>query len=371
MKPTVVNAEEGPERGSGFAKTTSINSGVDDVEVVAVALLALEVSSMENGEGTERLPMRHAGIFRVMDTDIWRGEDFEAVDYTPTTMVMNKDFDCAEVKVLKSSIGNCLQARRSYMIEGPVVTKGGGECFCWFEECNGLSVGKGMSCNHEYSFVLLSKREIRLRSSTAGSYRRENVKCGGCACCGALMGKNSSQLDSLAPKQAEKRLRKKEQHNQLCRAIVQEQHGTPSTAKVLRIHPNRPDLQERIIDHGHVILVDALTREFITSIYTLHNNDNTNKHLRAKFDWAVQILYHHGLAHKQCDINKAQEALGDAKSGEMYPTGSRGGTDKGKSGDPHASGCAIGLFCLMERDSGRVIYPKVASSSPPYHIKGA
>lgn len=146
------------------------------------------------------------------------------------------------------------------------------------------------------------------------------------------MGKNSSQLEALARKQAEKRLNKKELRNHLCRTIVQEKHGTPSTAKVLRLHPNRPDLQERIIDHGHVILVDALTGEFIASIYTLDKDEDTNKHLRDKFDWAVPILYHHGLARKKCDINKAHQAPGEAKSGEMYPIGSRGGTDKGKSG---------------------------------------
>ncbi|EGF97295.1 uncharacterized protein MELLADRAFT_114445 [Melampsora larici-populina 98AG31] len=285
------------------------------------------------------------------------------------------------------------------------------------------------------------------------------------------MAKNPSQLASLARKQNDKRLNKKVLRSNLCRAIIQEQHGTPSTAKVLRIHRNPPDLQEplinrtnlqeRIIDHGHVILVDALTGEFIASIYTIHNDDNTNKHLRDKFDWAVQILYHHGLARKKCDINKAQQALGDAKSGEMYPTGSRGGTDKGKSGgpyvlnertrsnpqlikqdvdrmklmpsidkfisnlfsylvlsqfkanlkiaeeygiswasptffntldqsscgsnlvitqdefaneshqDPDASGCAIGLFCLMEHDSGRVIHPEATSPSAPYRINGA
>lgn len=39
--------------------------------------------------------------------------------------------------------------------------------------------------------------------------------------------------------------------------------------------------------------------------------------------------------------------------------------------DLDASGCAIGLFCLMERDTGRVIHPQEAGSSSPYHIKGA
>ncbi|KAH9813951.1 hypothetical protein DFH28DRAFT_1128078 [Melampsora americana] len=275
------------------------------------------------------------------------------------------------------------------------------------------------------------------------------------------MGKNSSQLASLAQQQAEKRLKKKQLRTHFQRVIVQEQHGSPSTAKVLHIHPSRPDLKERIIEHGHVILVDALNSEFIATIHTLQNNDETNEHLREKFDWAVQILYHHGLACKKCDINKAHQALGNAKSGEMYPTGSHGGTDKGKSSGPHvlnertrskpqlikqdidrmklmpsvdkfiselfaylvlsqfkgnlelaqeygiswaspnffnnlkqcscgsdlvitqdefaheshqdpdASGCAIGLFCLMDRDSGKVIRPEETSSLLPYHIEGA
>ncbi|EGG12113.1 uncharacterized protein MELLADRAFT_89366 [Melampsora larici-populina 98AG31] len=242
-------------------------------------------------------------------------------------------------------------------------------------------------------------------------------------------------------------------------AVVQDQHGTPSTAKVIRCDPNRQVV--RTIESGHVVLVDSLTGEFIASIYTLHEDDDSNKHLREKFDWAVQILYHHGLARNKCEVNKAQKALGDAKSGEMYPTGSRGGTDKGKSGgpyvlnaqtlskpqlikqdiermklmpsvdkfisqlfaylvlsqfkanlelaqqygvswasttffntldksscgsnlvitrdefaneshqDPDASGCAIGLFCLMERDTGKVIHPQETSAPPPFHIEEA
>ncbi|KAH9807715.1 hypothetical protein DFH28DRAFT_1100499 [Melampsora americana] len=275
------------------------------------------------------------------------------------------------------------------------------------------------------------------------------------------MGKNPSQLASIARKQVEKRQAKKDLLTKFRRSIVQDHHGAPTTAKVLRVLPNRPDLKERIISYGHVILVDAHTDEFIASIFTLHNDDNNNKNLRDQFDWAVKLLYHHGLSRNKCTINRAAEALGQAKSGEMYPIGSRGGTDKGKSAgayvlntktrstphlimqdiqrmkllptvekfisklfanlvfsqfkanlalgqkygiswasakllntmdnssfgsnlvitrdefandshqDPDASGCAIGLFCLMERDSGNVIYPNHTSTPPPFHIEGA
>ncbi|EGG11769.1 uncharacterized protein MELLADRAFT_102217 [Melampsora larici-populina 98AG31] len=275
------------------------------------------------------------------------------------------------------------------------------------------------------------------------------------------MGKNPSQLASLARKQAEKRQEKKDLHADFRRSIVHDQHGAPTTAKVIHVLPNRPDLKERIISYGHVILVDGHTGEFIASIFTLHNNHNNNQNLRDQFDWATKLLYHHGLARNKCTINKAAEALGQAKSGEMYPIGSRGGTDKGKSAgayvlntntrsdphlimqdiqrmkllptidkfisklfanlvfsqfkanlvlrqqygvywaspkvlntsskssvgsnlvitrdefanelheDPDASGCAIGLFCLMERDSGNVIYPNDSDTPPPFHIEGA
>ncbi|KAH9808378.1 hypothetical protein DFH28DRAFT_910146 [Melampsora americana] len=275
------------------------------------------------------------------------------------------------------------------------------------------------------------------------------------------MVKNPSAQAALVRKQAEKRLAKKDLRAHFRRAIVQDQHGAPSTAKVIRIHPNRHDLKQREIYFGHVILVDTLSGEFVASIYTLHPDDERNKHLKDKFDWAVQLLYHHGIARRMCTTNKAAKDLGAAKSGEMYPIGSRGASDAGKSGgayvlnvktrshpqlikqdidrmrlmpdvdrfiselfaylslsqfkanlqlaqqygvswasptffntvsqsscgsnlvitrdefanashpDPDASGCAIGLFCLMERDSGRVIYPQETDNPPPYHIKGA
>ncbi|EGF97286.1 uncharacterized protein MELLADRAFT_86101 [Melampsora larici-populina 98AG31] len=275
------------------------------------------------------------------------------------------------------------------------------------------------------------------------------------------MAKNPSAQSALARKQVEKRLAKKDLRAHFRRAIVQDQHGAPSTAKVIRIHPNRRDLKEREIYFGHVILVDALTGEFIASIYTLHPDDEKNKNLKDKFDWAVQLLYHHGLARRKCSTNKAAKALGAAMSGEMYPVGSRGASDAGKSGgayvlnirtrshpqlikqdidrmkimpdvdkfisdlfsylvlsqfkanlqlaqqygvswasakffnsvsqsscgsnlvitrdefanashpDLDESGCAIGLFCLMERDSGKVIYPQETKNPAPYHIEGA
>ncbi|KAH9808383.1 hypothetical protein DFH28DRAFT_1196526 [Melampsora americana] len=262
------------------------------------------------------------------------------------------------------------------------------------------------------------------------------------------MGKNPSQLASIVRKQVEKRQAKKDLHTNFRRSIVQDHHGAPTTAKVLRVLPNRPDLKERIISYGNVILVDAHTDEFIASIFTLHNDDDNNKNLRDQFDWAVKLLYHHGLSRNKCTINRAAEALGQAKSGEMYPIGSQGGTDKGNTPhlimqdiqrmkllptvekfisklfanlvfsqfkanlalgqkygiswasakllntmykssfgsnlvitrdefandshqDPDASGCAIGLFCLMERDSGNVIYPNHTSTPPPFHIEGA
>ncbi|KAH9813117.1 hypothetical protein DFH28DRAFT_930302 [Melampsora americana] len=193
--------------------------------------------------------------------------------------------------------------------------------------------------------------------------------------------------------------------------------------------------------------------------YKFQNNDETNKHLRDKFNWAVQILYHHGLAHKNCDVNKANQAPGDAKNGKIFATSSCSGTDKGKFGgpyvlneqtrskphlikqdidhmklmpsvdkfipelfaylvlsqfkanlelaqeygiswasstffnslgqfscgsnlvitqdafankphqDPDASGCASGLFCLVEHDSGKVIHPGETRSSFQCYIE--
>lgn len=113
------------------------------------------------------------------------------------------------------------------------------------------------------------------------------------------MVRNIPQFAPLVQKQTEKRLTKKQLRAQLRRALVQEQHCATRTAKVLCMLPNRPGLKESIIDCGNVLLADALTGDFIASIYTLHGNDETGKHLRAKFDWAVQILYHHGLARKK------------------------------------------------------------------------
>ncbi|KAH9817067.1 hypothetical protein DFH28DRAFT_889853 [Melampsora americana] len=146
------------------------------------------------------------------------------------------------------------------------------------------------------------------------------------------MAKNPSAQAALVCKQAEKQLAKKDLCAHFCRAIVQDQHGAPSTATVIWIHPNCCDLKQQEIHFGHVILVDALTGKFVASIYTLHPDDERNKHLRDKFHWAVQLLYHHGIARRMCSTNKAAKDLGAAKSGEMYPMGSCGASDAGKSG---------------------------------------
>lgn len=85
---------------------------------------------------------------------------------------------------------------------------------------------------------------------------------------------------------------------------------------------------QKIFNEGSIAIIDDNTNALLVCFRYVDVTE-ADEDITSKYDHAISTYYRHGLARQAVAINSSHNKMGQFKSGEMYPTGHRAGSDCG------------------------------------------